>query len=140
MTIKVIFKVKRYYLCEIDKFQGQIAGHGLLKFTTIVSSDAFWGVLWFDKFKRFITNDCKGHIQGQKFIISRSNRKMSRSYCIIVVALTKKRLMIRLQDGLWRLFGVLVSDNFNCFITNECKGHIQGKRVFFPCQIDKFQG
>ena len=101
---------------------------------------AFLAVLCFDKFKRFTTNDGKGHIQGENFIISRLNRKMSRSYCIIVVAVTKKRFMIRLQDGFWRLFGVLVSDNFNCFITNECKGHIQGKRVFFQCQIDQFQG
>ena len=32
-----------------------------------------------------------------------------------------------LQEGFWRLLGVLWSDNFNCFSTNDCKGHIQGQ-------------
>ena len=43
-----------------------------------------------DKFNGFITNDYKGHIQGQKGIFSRSNREIPRSNCMILVKVNIK--------------------------------------------------
>ena len=42
-----------------------------------------------DMFNGFITNDCKGHIQGQNVIFSRSNREILRSNCIMFVKVNK---------------------------------------------------
>ena len=44
-------------------------------------------------------------------------------------------IKIRLQEWFCRLFGVLWSDKFNAFNSNDCKGHIQGQRVIFLGQI-----
>ena len=41
-----------------------------------------FGVLWYGKFNGFITNDSKGHIQGQMLILYRSNRHIPMSNCI----------------------------------------------------------
>ena len=49
-----------------------------------------FGVLWSGKFNGFITNDSKGHIQGQMLILYRSNRQIPMSNCINLVKVNIK--------------------------------------------------
>ena len=44
-------------------------------------------------------------------------------------------IKIGLQEIFFWLFRVVGSDNFNCFISNNCKGNIQGQKVIFSRSI-----